>query len=869
MNTKPTLLALSTAMVLGTLSTQAHAELVITEYIEGSSSNKALEITNLGSSPINLDDNVYQIGLYSNGKTEIGNNEILTGTLAPNQSIVFHNASAADEFKVGIESTITYFNGDDALVLTKDGVVIDRFGKLGEDPGSFWSDANDTNWSTQNKTLRRKSTVTTGETNATADFPGSDNQWLAFDTDTADGLGCPGEGACGAAEGVLLITEYIEGSGNNKAVEISNVGGAPINLDEAVYKITRYNNGSTEESHHEVLSGTLEAGASIVFHNPIADAEFQLGTASEITYFNGDDALVLTKGDVVIDRFGKLGEDPGSAWTDTNDEDFSTANKTLRRKVSVTAGDTVADAEFPGTDNQWLTFDINTSDGLGCAGEGACETTPDPEPEPDVPCNNCENLTPVADPTAFDENVYYDTVLNGNFDTPAAMKDALSTVIANGHQQLTYKQVWSVLTYSDEDPNDATKVIELYTGSSISKFDNGGDQTDWNREHVWAKSHGFPSESQLGYTDAHHLRPTNVAVNSTRSNYDFETSNETGTELTAAPGNYVDGTARTFEPRDAVKGDVARMIFYMDTRYQGNDSNMPDLQLVDRVTSAEEVSANAPLHGKLCTLYAWHAADPVDAMDIQRNDAVYAYQGNRNPYIDRPELVQQVYGAQCGDDPNPPLAVELDIVAPESVAEGEAIALTASVTDGVDGVDYTFMWEQVSGDEVELVGEGASVTATAPLIDADTNLEFQVTVSDGSQSTFETVTVAVTNTELELDLTISGSTEVTEGDEVTLSADTGDYSGTELTYQWVQLGGEAVEFDATAATISFTTTEISMNQTLLFEVTVSDGVNSTSEQASVVVVNQQQSGWKEKDGGAVGGLIALLLPLAFWRRRRG
>ncbi|UJF22588.1 lamin tail domain-containing protein [Shewanella sp. OMA3-2] len=148
---------------------------------------------------------------------------------------------------------------------------------------------------------------------AEADFPGAVNQWIVFDTDTSDGLGCPGEGTCSAeaTPGVLLLTEYIEGSSNNKAIEISNLGGTAIDLDANVYKLTLFGNGSTDPGNAETLTGTLAPGKSLVFHNSGAADAFKIGNASTVTFFNGDDALVLTKDDVVIDRFGKRGEDPG------------------------------------------------------------------------------------------------------------------------------------------------------------------------------------------------------------------------------------------------------------------------------------------------------------------------------------------------------------------------------------------------------------------------------------------------------------------------------------------------------------------------------------------------------------------------------
>ncbi|MGI2259338.1 endonuclease [Shewanella sp. GXUN23E] len=864
MKTHPTKIALA-LMALGGFSAQASANLVITEYIEGSSNNKAVEISNLGNTAVDLSANEYKLVLFTNGKTDPGNTATLSGVLAPNTSVVFHNAGAADPFKIGTDSTVTYFNGDDALVLYKDNVVIDRFGKLGEDPGTEWTDPNNPNFSTANKTLRRNADVTVGDTDATAAFPGTANQWTVFDIDTADGLGCPGVGACTKSPGVLLITEYIEGSSNNKVVELSNVGGSAIDLTANEYKLVLFTNGGIEPKSTEILTGTLQPGSSYVFHNSSAADAFKIGAASTVTYFNGDDALVLYKDDAVIDRIGKLGEDPGAAWLDPNNPDFSTADRTLRRKATVTAGDTVADAPFPGEDNQWVVFAKDTADGIGCPGEGTCDVLP-PEPDPNLPCNGCVVLDKVADAAAFKPELYYADVLGGNLDTPQAWKAALSGVITQNHQPLTYKGVWTVLTYSDEDPANPKNIIELYTGNSVSKHDNGGLAGDWNREHVWPKSHGFPQESQWGYTDAHHLRPTDVAVNGARGALDFDAvaGLEGTTEVTGAPGNYRNTALNAFEPRDAVKGDVARMMFYMDTRYELNgNGGMPDLLLVDNTGTS---GAQA---GKLCTLYQWHLQDPVDDADKKRNNAVYEYQGNRNPYIDYPEWVQQVYGAACGDAPLPGLDVTFVIEGPTTVVEGESISLDASKSSVADGQSLTYSWKQVSGPEMSLVADGALLTMTAPLVDSTQAVVIELTATAGELSATHQLTLTLADKVLELDIQFKGPTLVNEGDAVSIEATPAQTStGDAVTYTWSQIGGPKVEFAAQGAQLSFTAPQVTLNTDLLFSVEAFDGKHSATKQLKVQVNNQAGAGWEEPEGGAMGALLTLLLPLAFWRRRQ-
>ena len=689
-----------------------------------------------------------------------------------------------------------------------------------------------------------------------------------------------------AASANLVITEYIEGSANNKAIEISNLGSSDINLDANAYKLILFANGAdaSKPGNTETLTGTLAPGKSIVFHNAGATIDaFKLGSASTVTYFNGDDAVVLTKNDVVIDRFGKRGEDPGTEWKDPNNADFSSVNKTLRRKASVTTGDTVAEADFPGTNNQWAVFVIDTADGLGCPGEKACTgdvTPPEPPkpPEPETgPCTGCETLTPVADPATFNSEIYYSDVLSGEFANAEELKNALSVIIAKNHKQLTYKQVWSTLTYADQDPANDKNVIEIYTGASISKYDNqtgGSGVGKWNREHVWAKSHGFPSESQWGYTDAHHLRPSDVGINTARSNNDFGACRDTGEEVLfngAGTGNYLDKTTNCWEPRDKVKGDVARMIMYMDTRYQGTDTattQMPDLVAVDRLTTTAE--DDAPLIGTLCTLYEWSQLDAVDSYEQNRNNQVYKYQGNRNPFIDRPELVKEVYGAVCGDDPNPGLVVEGDIVTPESVTEGAAYTLDASAIKAGEGVTLTYKWEQIVGEEKTLVGNQAILSLTAPKVKADDTLNFTLTISNGTLETTKAVSLSVMNVPFMVEVGFAGNTKLAEEQSTTITATVAD-APVGTTYSWKQVSGTTAKFTATDLKLDVTAPKVDIDQSLVFELTVTNAdKESFSKSVSIEVLNTEDAGWTKPDGaGSLGGFMTLLLPLIWLRRRQG
>jgi endonuclease I len=224
---------------------------------------------------------------------------------------------------------------------------------------------------------------------------------------------------------------------------------------------------------------------------------------------------------------------------------------------------------------------------------------------------------------------YYDAAIGK---TGESLKTSLHEII-DDHTELSYSAVWNALKNTDEDPANPNNVILLYSGRSQSENTNGGGADEWNREHVWAKSHGDFGTSMGPGTDIHHLRPTDVTVNSSRSNLDFDNG---GIEHSEARGNYYDSDS--WEPRDEVKGDVARMLFYMAVRYEG-DSGELDLELNNSVNNGSN-----PFHGKQSVLLEWHEQDPVDSFEQRRNDLIFeSYQHNRNPFIDHPEWAKEIW----------------------------------------------------------------------------------------------------------------------------------------------------------------------------------------------------------------------------------
>lgn len=229
-----------------------------------------------------------------------------------------------------------------------------------------------------------------------------------------------------------------------------------------------------------------------------------------------------------------------------------------------------------------------------------------------------------------------------------ALKTALHEIIAENHRALNYRAAWDALRQADQDPENADNVILVYSGVSRDRMhqDKGTDPSAyekldyvrndaWNREHVWSKSHGnFGTETGAG-SDLHNLKPIDVNVNESKGYKDFDNGGTPDSEATAC-----NKTTDTWEPRDEVKGDVARIIFYMAVRYEGTNGEI-DLEIVDEVGTYP-----ASEYGKLSTLLEWHKNDPPDNFERHRNDVIFKWQKNRNPFIDYPELAGMIWETQ-------------------------------------------------------------------------------------------------------------------------------------------------------------------------------------------------------------------------------
>ncbi|TMO79876.1 endonuclease I [Pseudoalteromonas sp. S3776] len=240
-----------------------------------------------------------------------------------------------------------------------------------------------------------------------------------------------------------------------------------------------------------------------------------------------------------------------------------------------------------------------------------------------------------------------------------ALKTELYNIIKN-HSSQGYSAIWNFYDSSARDKyfeND-NSILDMYSekpnGSDSYTYTAVSDQCGtynseadcYNREHSFPKS-WFGGTVEPMNSDVHHIYATDGYVNSKRSNFPFgEVASATftstnGSKLGSAASslNYA-GTV--FEPIDEFKGDFARAYFYMATRYENVIGSWQNNTTAS--TAVLNGTSNQVFEGwVVAMLLNWHNADPVSQMELDRNQAAFEFQGNRNPYIDHPEFVEMIW----------------------------------------------------------------------------------------------------------------------------------------------------------------------------------------------------------------------------------
>ncbi len=245
-----------------------------------------------------------------------------------------------------------------------------------------------------------------------------------------------------------------------------------------------------------------------------------------------------------------------------------------------------------------------------------------------------------------------------------ALRYALFNIIKN-HTTLSYDYLWTAYAQTDIKTNG--KVWDMYsdkpgqnppyefTYGSDQCGNYGGEGDCYNREHSIPKS-WFNDASPM-VTDLIHVVPTDGYVNGKRSNYPFgevasaSWTSQNGSKLGSSAVSGYSGTV--FEPIDEYKGDFARIYFYMTVCYMNKNLG---------ATSNSMFTSGNLKPWALSMLIQWSNEDPVSEKEIARNNAVYQIQGNRNPFVDYPELVGKIYGSDS-----------VNVFLPTSISEFEQL----------------------------------------------------------------------------------------------------------------------------------------------------------------------------------------------------
>lgn len=248
--------------------------------------------------------------------------------------------------------------------------------------------------------------------------------------------------------------------------------------------------------------------------------------------------------------------------------------------------------------------------------------------------NNSNMAIADSSTTAYYSGNYYnsiDTSLRGD-----DFRDKLANLITTTHTTYTVYNGGSSLALNnvfdktDKTPNGSGMVL-FYTGTVVSSFSSSGA----NREHVWPKNGGkaFSAESECG-SDAHHLRPCDQTLNSSRGSLSYGEVTDSVVKQggSTSYGNLCYRGGSFFYPGEGYRGATARILMYVQTRW-GNKFN---LQFVDGAGHSKTI-------GDFKTLMKWHLEELPTQEEINRNQAVYEIQGNRNPFIDHPEYAAYIY----------------------------------------------------------------------------------------------------------------------------------------------------------------------------------------------------------------------------------
>ena len=258
---------------------------------------------------------------------------------------------------------------------------------------------------------------------------------------------------------------------------------------------------------------------------------------------------------------------------------------------------------------------------------------------------------------------YYASIDGKSTNSSDDLRKTLCTVISTGYTSIGYSSLPNQVYGASSNPSDFVNgtgsnatMEDIYSSKPYKMSDSGSSAstcgTGWNKEHTVPQS--WFNEASPMKSDAHHVFPTDIRMNSLRSSYPYGENNAAkGCSSwgygSVGPSTFEGYTGTVFDPGEggehgSYKGDLARVYFYMATRYRTtnftNGSGGTSFTYSGGVADLTEYMKNLMLK--------WHREDPVSEKELIRNNAIYAHQKNRNPFIDYPELVEYIWGTKKG-----------------------------------------------------------------------------------------------------------------------------------------------------------------------------------------------------------------------------
>lgn len=339
---------------------------------------------------------------------------------------------------------------------------------------------------------------------------------------------------------------------------------------------------------------------------------------------------------------------------------------------------------------------------------------------------------------------YYD---NADAKNANSLRQALKSIITTGFSGISYTALWGAYATTDINPSTG-KIWDMYSNCTFTLSTNqcgtyNSECDCYNREHTTPAS--WFSDASPMYSDLFNVYPTDGWVNNVRSNYPYgevglaDVTSENGSKRGNSDLPGYGGIV--FEPVDEYKGDFARTVMYMATRYMDNLASWISANSNDTEVEIIYDSTNGLTPYAMNLFLSWSRMDPVSVKETTRNDAVYGIQSNRNPFIDFPGLEEYIWGNKAGElfyvnEPPPPSNPPVITATGKVVNNGQTVAF-GTVT-GATQKFYTVKTSGITGDlTVTASGSGFSVsTATIAQVNAESGYDITITFNPSSSGNY-------------------------------------------------------------------------------------------------------------------------------------